>query len=308
MKKSFLVVALLITAFASWSQRVDLKLNLEVGKTYVQATNSYSTIEQTISGQKMTIKMGLKGTVEYVVKVANAERYEMDVTYKSLTMSMQMPQGSMEFSSEKEGEQDILSKILSAMKGKPFQVTMLRNGKVIGAKNIETIFDAAIEKLPQLSETQMKQIKEQILKAYGADAFKGNIEMVTAIFPDKSVALSDSWTVNTKLSAGMAANMSTVYQLAAMTSDYMLIKGDSKITTENKDAYMESNGMKMRYDMTGTMISEIKIDPKTGWILEAKIDQVLQGNAHIKENDQLPNGMTIPMLMNNDMLITNRSN
>lgn len=306
MQKCYSLLVWLMVFTSGWAQKSDLKLNLETGKTYIQTTHSKSTVEQSVGGQQMTIGMGIKGTMNYLVKAVNADDFEMEVTYKSLMMTMQMPQGSMEFNSEKTGEQDILSKILSGMKDKPFRIRMLKNGKVKEVKDIELVFDGAFGHLPQVPEIQLKQIKDQILKAYGADAFKGNIEMVTAIFPDKPVAQSETWTVNTKLASGMEANMATVYKLTEKTADRILIQGDSKIATENKDAYIENNGMKMRYDLAGSMTSQIVIDPKTGWILEAKILQTLQGEAHIQESEQLPGGMTIPMTMKNDMQISGK--
>ena len=52
------------------------------------------------------------------------------------------------------------------------------------------------------------------------------------------------------------------------------------------------------------MDSEIKVDKNTGWIIEAIINQSITGDAYIKENPQLPNGMKIPMTMINEMVIT----
>ncbi|MFB6319992.1 hypothetical protein ACE1EF_15510 [Saccharicrinis sp. FJH54] len=44
----------------------------------------------------------------------------------------------------------------------------------------------------------------------------------------------------------------------------------------------------------------------TGWIIQAKIEQKIIGDSYIKENPQLPDGMKMPMVMANEMLITNQ--
>ena len=62
--------------------------------------------------------------------------------------------------------------------------------------------------------------------------------------------------------------------------------------------------MPLKYDMAGTMTSDIKIDKKTGWTMSAKISQSIKGNAYVKDNPQMPGGMTIPMTISNDMTIT----
>lgn len=302
------ILTLILTVFVLTScqtQNLDLSLKLKKGKEYKQITNSKTTIIQEVNGQKMNMVMTIKGTMTFLVKDITENGYNMDAKFQELSMSMQMPQGLMEFSSEKNDANDIFSTILGAMKEKAFGITMSKTGKITDVKNVEALWSTAINTFDQLSEMQKEQIKAQIMKAYGAEALKGNIEMVTAIYPDSPANRGDKWTINTKLESGMSANMTTDYEFAELTSEYALIKGKSTIVTADKDAYIESNGMPMKYDLTGSMDSEIKVDKNTGWIIKATINQKIEGDTYIKENPQLPNGMKIPMTMINDMVITN---
>jgi len=302
------ILTLILTVFVLTSfqtQNSDLSLKLEKGKEYKQITNSKATIIQEVNGQKMNMVMTIKGTMTFLVKDITENGYNMDAKFEELSMSMQMPQGLMEFSSEKTDANDVFSTILGAMKDKAFGITMSKTGKITDVKNVEALWSTAINTFDQLPEMQKEQIKAQIMKAYGGEALKGNIEMVTAIYPDSPVNRGDKWTINTKLESGMSANMTTDYEFAELTSEYALIKGKSTIVTADKDAYIESNGMPMKYDLTGSMDSEIKVDKNTGWIIEATINQKIEGDTYIKENPQLPNGMKIPMTMINDMVITN---
>jgi hypothetical protein len=54
------------------------------------------------------------------------------------------------------------------------------------------------------------------------------------------------------------------------------------------------------------MKSEIVLDKATGWVIEAKINQEMQGKVYIKKNEKLPDGLTIPMVMKNSMLYKNQ--
>jgi hypothetical protein len=143
-------------------------------------------------------------------------------------------------------------------------------------------------------------------QAYGEAAFKGNIEMVTAIYPKTKVSKGDEWEISTKMESGMSGNINSTYKLSESTKEYYVIDGQSKITTEDKDAYVEMNGVALKYDIAGTMTSMIKIDKLTGWIIEANINQVIQGDTYIKENPEMPNGMKIPMVMKNKMVFSNK--
>lgn len=305
MKTIFTLILTVFVLTSYQTQNSDLSLKLEKGKEYKQITNSKTTIIQEVNGQKVNMVMTIKGTMTFLVKDITENGYNMDAKFEELSMSMQMPQGLMEFSSEKNDANDIFSTILGAMKDKAFGITMSKTGKITDVKNVEALWSTAINTFDQLPEMQKEQIKAQIMKAYGGEALKGNIEMVTAIYPDSPANRGDKWTINTKLESGMSANMTTDYEFAELTSEYALIKGKSTIVTADKDAYIESNGMPMKYDLTGSMDSEIKVDKNTGWIIEATINQKIEGDTYIKENPQLPNGMKIPMTMINDMVITN---
>lgn len=305
MKNIFNLILLFIVFTSSQAQKSNLSLNLEEGKEYKQVSDSKSIITQDINGQQVKMIMTIKGKMLYKVISVNPSDYSMDVKYESLSMTMDMPQAKMEFSSEKNDKMDIFSTLLSKMVGKSFYVKIAKNGKVIEVKNIESMFESLLENYTDIPDSKLEQLKAQLNKAYGAEAFKGNIEMVTAIFPDNPVNKGDKWTIKTNLESGMSGIVTTEYELANLNSDYFMISGKSVIETEDKDAYVESNGMPMKYDMDGSMISEIKVDRETGWIIEANINQEIKGDAYIKENPQIPNGMKIPMIMKNEMEITN---
>lgn len=306
MKKRINVIILSIIFISCQAQQNELKLNLEKGKEYKQTTISKTTVIQDINGQKMDIKMTIKGTMSFLVDEIHDNDYKINVKYDNLSLSMELPQGVMEFSSEKNDKQDIFSMILAEMKKGMFQINLTKNGKITDIKNIESLFDPAFNKFPQIPEKQIVQIKSQLMKAYGKEAFKGNIEMITAIYPNKPVFKGDSWEIKTKLESGMSADMTTIYTLTENNSENYFISGNSKIITADKDAYIESNGMPMKYDLEGSMVSEIKVDKISGWIIEAKMNQDIRGDVYIKSNVQMPNGMKIPMIMKSDIEFTNK--
>jgi hypothetical protein len=304
MKKIVNVLIGLFILTLCQAQKENLGLNLMKGEIYNQKMNSNVSILQTFNGQQIDINMSVIGITTYkVLDIQNAV-YDMEVNYESLIMRMSLPHGVMEFSSEKNDDNDIFSSILGTMKNKPFLVKMTRTGEVNEIRNIETVFSQMFDKFPQLGEIQKQQIKDQIMQAYGEKALKGNIEMCSAIFSGSPVSKGDTWTVNTHLEAGMSAKMETIYELKDVTDNYYQILGKSKIETADKDTYIVSNGMPLRYDMTGIMTSDIKIDKKTGWTTSAILNQSIKGTAYVKDNPQMPGGMAIPMTMNNEMIIS----
>jgi hypothetical protein len=305
--KNLLIASVFLFLFhTTFSQKVDLKLDIEEGQTYKQITNAHATIIQDLNGQKMEMVMVIYGEMSYLVKSKSKDLYEMEVQYDRLKMDMEMPQGTMSFDSENASEEDIFSSIMSTMKNKPFVVKMTEKGKIEEISNVQVLFEDMFDQFPDLPEAQLSQIKKQMMDAYGEKAFKGNIEMITSVFPDHKVAIGDKWNVETKLESGMAAKVESTFELIESTKEYNLIQGEAQMETEDKDAYVETNGMPLKYDLSGKMLSDITIDAQTGWIIEAKIQQNLSGNTHIKDNPQIPGGMSIPMEIQSETVVTSK--
>ncbi|GET23276.1 DUF6263 family protein [Prolixibacter denitrificans] len=307
MKKLILsTIVALSVAFSCQAKKTELSLHLQQGKSYTQVMNSHINIDQQVQGRQMKIQMDIKGSMTYHVTAVTAAGYDMDVQYDSLSMSMQMPMGNRSFSSESNDPSDIFSSILKSMKNRPFQVKMTPKGKITEVKNLDKLFESMFADFPQLPEQQKAQMKAQLVRSYGEDAFKGNVEMTLAIYPDKPVSKGDTWVVENKQKSGMPVEITTTYTYKADEANDYLITGDSKLQTSNPDQFVENNGMQMKYNMDGTMTSEIRVDKTTGWIKEAKLKQEMQGTTTVKANAQMPNDMQIPMTMHNDMTFTDK--
>lgn len=300
MRKLFLLPFALFIIMAGNAQTVDLKLNLEKGKEYKQKFNSTIKIIQEFGGQKMEILMDLAGNMTYTVLSIDENGYGIESKYEKLSMKMEMPQGTIEYSSEIDNLNDYMSTFMKKITDIPFEFTLSKTGKVTEVKSIEELWRSLLSQFDQLDEAKKEELLAQLNNAYGEKSFKGNLEMSTAIYPDYPVNKGDKWTVVTDLESTFKGNMTTEYSFVDFTNDYALLKGNAKLTTFNKDEYTESNGMMVKYDLSGTMLSDIKVDLASGWVKESKINQEINGIISIKDND-----MTIQMHMVNNMTITN---
>ena len=291
---------------ACLAQKVQLELNLTKGETYTQLMTTTVTTLQTVNGQDITMKMSATGKMTYKVTDIRDAVYDMEVNYERLTMKMSLPNGDMEFSSEKTDKTDVFSGLLGAMLNKPFSIEMSKTGKVNKVKNIDAVFSAMFDNYPHLSDAEKKALEGMLMQTYGEKALKGNIELCSAIFADSPVAKADKWTVTTQLESGMPATVESVYELKEISDSYYQLVGTSTIETADKDAYVETNGMPVRYDMAGTMTSDITIDSKSRWITHALITQSIKGMAHVKGSPQQPEGMSMSMVTNTQMVITDK--
>ena len=58
-----------------------------------------------------------------------------------------------------------------------------------------------------------------------------------------------------------------------------------------------SKGLPIKFDLSGTVKSTIKVHASTGWIDESNTTMELTGNGEVKDNPKTPGGLTIPMVM-----------
>ena len=217
-----------------------------------------------------------------------------------------MTNGNTEMDSKKTDVKDIPSNIVAAMMNKPFNISITKSGKIISAENVERMITGVFNSFTQVDSVKREQIKNQFLQSFGAKAFKGNLEIATAIFPDEYVRKNRKWVHNSKLESTIIANLQTSYKILDITDDSYLIHGDGIILTDNNADATSINGLPVKYHLTGTMVSDIKADKITGWITELKVKQMMKGDFEIQDNPKVPGGETIPITISNEQVTTDK--
>ena len=306
MKKISTLLLSLLLLSSTQAQKVELGLNLQEGEKYTQESKSTISIHQVVNGQDVDIDMAVKGEMSYLVRSVSEADYEIEMMYEGLSMKIEHPQGVMEFDSEKRDENDVMSTVLSWITGKPITVILTKKGSVSEVRDMDSIWVSVFDHFSKVPEAQLNQVKSQIKEAYGEEALKGNIEMVTSIFPDHKVEVGEEWINTTTMESGMTVHVTTTYKLEEIQPDSYIITGDSELQTADTEAIVDANGMSMKYDLSGQIASKIKIDKQSGWIIEANSTQDIKGNAHIQPSPTMPMAMTIPMTMKNVTVISGK--
>jgi hypothetical protein len=292
---------LLLIISTSQAQKVKPALNLVKGNTYYTNSTVSSAITQSYNGQDVTIAVDMTAKTAYKVTDVKDTVYNMEVSYVSISLKVVSPNGTVEMSSDNKDTKDVSSSFLVGMVNKPFSVTITKAGRVLEVKNIQNIINAIVAGLPQMDDTQKAQMNDQFMQSFGETAFKGNLEEVLAIYPSVKVAKNDVWVIKTSMQSVMTANLVSTYQLQDITDAYYQIHGDAKVTTAMTGSSAQINGMPVKYDLGGTITTDIKADRKTGWVIEEKLKQDISGNVDILDNPKAPGGMQVPMKVHSDV-------
>jgi hypothetical protein len=284
---------------------VKLSLNLTKGTTYYQNTTGKVTIAQTVNGQKSNIITNIVCKIAFTVTAVHDTLYTMEARYLNLSLNMQLPTGNMNYSSESPAADDLVSLAFAAFKNQPIDMVMTRTGKLQSLSGIDYIFDKILAGFTQISAEKKEQIKSLLAQSFGDRAFRSSFEMGTVIFPTVPIKKSAFWIIDTQMETARAAYQHTIYELRQITDVDYLIHGNSTITYQDAEKFIETNGVPLRYLLSGFMQADIRVNKATGWVTESRITQTISGNTEIKANPKMPNGMTIPMNMRSDMVITN---
>lgn len=290
-------------AFSVQAKKYSLKLNLQQGVTYHQVSNVQTDMTQSFNGKDINILMQVEGNTSFKVLAKQADNYSLEAKMVNLKLTMKLGGREMVFSSENTNANDAFSKIFKEIVNKPFKVTMNNYGKISKINGLSKMWDDIINKFSHMNEQQKQQIIQQINQTYGEKAFKGNFEMATAIFPQHSVKIGDSWKIDNDLQTGISAKMSTEYKLSEINANTATFTGESAIKTSPKDNQLKTN---IRYNLSGNSVSKIVIDRKTGWIIKATHNQYIKGETEMGGSGQVPNVMKIPIILKTVTTITNK--
>lgn len=297
MKKILLAAAMLIASVAGYAQKVKPALKLIKGNTYYLVTSAHSVIKQTINGQLNNIEMTIDGKMSFKVLNANDSLYYMEVNYTKVGMKMVLATGTVAFDSDNKDTTNIMARVMGGITNKPFTASITKSGRIRSVENAENMISAMIDGIKEVPQAQKDQLKSQLTQSFGSSALKSNLQMSMAVLPETAVAKNDKWTIGTKLEGAMTAQITSVYQLIDVTPQSFIIHGSSAIATDNTAGYKTISNMPMKYNMKGTMVSDVVVDKATGWISNSKMKQTIDGTVEIKDNPQVPGGLTFPMTL-----------
>ncbi|MFM1946756.1 MAG: hypothetical protein RL207_1039 [Bacteroidota bacterium] len=265
--KILLLLLIVVCCPTLFAQKTSVQLQLTKGKTYTHVLNSQSEIFQRANGKTTKTNMLVKATITYKVKSVKKDSYYLETQYRNMNISIDQADGkNLNFNSDKPSD-DILSNFFYHMCRTPFYITMNSLGEISSVEGIGRLVDNGIKGL-DLPREKVEQIKASLTDAYGEKAFKGNFEIITLIYPKAAVELNESWETETAIySKNIQATLKTNYHLEQSGEDYLQVKGESEIISNQQ---MEAS------KLVGSANIHMSLDKNSGWIHSAKVDQIIR--------------------------------
>jgi hypothetical protein len=260
----------LLAASFSLKAQSRLSFNLQKGSTYVQRMDFDVTTET--PEQKMNMK--IKGTYRLNVSAETDSTKILNVAYERIGMDMDMGMMTISASSDSAIAIDLsdpgsaaastMARMFQAMKGKSFQLTVNREGKVIGVAGMDALTDAVIGSMG-LPEAEQAGARAGFTQQFNERTMRQSFNQAFYIFPARAVKTGDTW------------SRSYNEEGSSITTNYTVrsIKGNE--VTLSTSSVINATGQ----NLTGSGTGELLIDARTGLVLRGEQTSKLDGNVKV---------------------------
>jgi Family of unknown function (DUF6263) len=255
-----------------------LALNLQKGNTYSLAFNSTTKFVGETNGQKTVVSALSTGIMRFKVINSSDTGYTLEASCDSFRFSMKTPLGKMEFISGDSSMEDGQPTANTKRPGdKHFNITVYKNGAVNKIENPDTAgFARMFSHLPMAEMIKRFMMAGNLRKQFNHQAMKENLEKLTAIFPDKKVALNESWgsVIHSDSSTGNEIKIDN--QLTAYSPSTATITSHRQSTWGNtgtqKKALIPAHKIKI------DTVSVMQVNTNSCWISEVRINTLISVN------------------------------
>lgn len=299
-----LVKCLFLLAFVNWgyAQKQLMRLNLKLGETYTQHVSTKLVMSQKVGNQDMTLTTQMDISMQSTVKEIKEDIFTLEAQYLRLATLMEMPFGKIAFSSEKEDTRDGVSSLYKAMIGKPFIIKLTNTSKLVAIEGFDELWEQSMQNADgqnPLLKTEFKSQAQQMSQTIE------NSFMMNAFFPEKAVGLGDEWTIDTQMGAPFPMLIQTKYTLLSRNDKFLDLAALATMSTQGEQS--QSMGeMQVKSDLKGKMEISLKVDALTGWILEAKGVQELEGTNEVTGSSALGEGMKMPIKLKGETIVSSQ--
>jgi hypothetical protein len=253
-------------------------------------------VTQTVMSQSQTIDinigMGMKLDVLDVDATGNTRiRYTFTWCMAKQGGSM----GALSYDSAQQAAAPAGAELLGALINQSYVVKLTSKGRVLDVNGVEQMKAAVEKKMPPGAQAgPMSNLAGVFLDKEGV---KETTENLMAVYPDKPVEPGQSWNEKKTLKTGFGRIEESKWTLQKQEAGVAILGLTSTLRSDPSAPPMDTQGMKLRFDISGTEDGTIRIAEATGLIQMAQGRQQLKGEIKVGDSGQGQPMMAIPVVL-----------
>jgi uncharacterized protein DUF6263 len=257
----------------------SLKMRLNKGDKFGQEMDMNMDMDFTVAGQRMAMKMGMKGLNEFEVTSDTPGAKELAMTYKKMDMTMEMngPNGQIKSPNSNDAARKMV--------GRTIRLKLNDNNQIIETSGFEEMMaDASSDSATKM---QMKQM-------FSNDQMNGLFGAMFQMYPDKPVRVGDTWNKEIEVSvAGVKMKMKGDYELTAVKNGVAFITLNGKYGGKG---VMKTGVMELEMDIDGAQKGTYNIGIADGYLKDSDLTMDIKGTMTIM-------GQKVPLNMKGYILV-----
>lgn len=291
-----LVIVALLASCGGGVKKLDLRLRLEAGKSYGAKMVADQTITQTLAGQTQTMSQTIGMAYTYHVQGVESDgTMRVKVTYDWVRVGQDGPMGSFSYDSANPPA-TIPDAALgyAALVGQGFSMQMRPNGEIVDVQGVDEMLSHMLDVMGVPAGSARDELEASLRSQFGSEALKESFEKAALFYPDKPMAIGESWSKDIALETGMPMVLATKWTLKARKDGVAVVETRSDIQRNPEAKPVEMAGLTITYELSGEQSGSMELDEKTGWLLRGALKQNLAGQISAM-------GMTWPMTIVSDI-------
>lgn len=291
-----LIIVALLASCGGGAEKLDLRLRLEAGKSYGAKMVADQTITQTLAGQTQTMSQTIGMAYTYHIQSVEPDgTMGIQVTYDWVQVRRDGPMGSFSYDSANPPATIPDSALgYAALVGLGFSMQVRPNGEIVDVQGADEMLSRMLDALSMPAGSERDELEASLRPQFGSEALKESFEKAALFYPDKPIAVGESWSRNISLETGMPMVLATTWTLKARKNGVATVEIRSDVQRNPEAKPMEMAGLTFTYKMSGEQSGSMEVDEKTGWLLGGTLKQNLAGQVSAM-------GMTWPMTIVSDI-------
>lgn len=290
------VLLLLVFSLSGFSQGIRLAINIPVGYRFNTEASVDLGVEQEFMGIRYNTQMEIITLMSLAVKGVDADsNYILSASYQKMNIRVTSVLINMEVSSESLNPVDSLSLILRNLRGKEFRIILNRKGEIIDIAGLDEMI-REITLSSGLPTSQKIEFTQNLIQSLGKEALQDNYRSNSSFYPDHNVKEMDQWEFGlTIMKNGIPMMLNSDIRLKDISKNKGILVSEGRISSQRN--YLDQGSIlspDQTYYLTGSEVSEIKIDLKTGLILESIVSQNVTGSIKTVSEENKDQVILIP--------------
>ena len=272
------------------AERLELRLRLKEGETYRVKTTVEQRINQTSGARQVATEQTFAVVYGMTVEgVDGGGAMRVATKYEAVTFRQQGPAGVVEYDSASPPKQvPQAARPFAALVGLGFASTVTPTGRVTAVEGLEAMFDGMVRKLDLPEGPAKDAVRKVLSEQFGEEAMKQNLQNLFALYPDKPVAVGESWQRRVVVSKGFPVTIDATYTLKSRVDGVATVDVKATLAPNEAAGPLDIGTGKMTYDLRGEQSGTATVDEATGWTRSMTTSQLMSGNLRFQDAGGVP--------------------